>query len=204
MSETIEYQILSKIKKAKRGKVFFIENFSVKNNAESVRKSLERLVKSGEIQRVAAGIYVRPEKDPVLGYVSPSIETIIRAIAKRDKARIVPTGIYALNRLGLTSQVPMNISYLTDGSARKVKIGKRTIVFKRTSPRNLATQGEISTLAIQALRSIGKDQVSAEEIEKITQLLKKENSTHLQHDIRLAPEWIRQILKQALPQTTNE
>jgi hypothetical protein len=204
MTETTEYQILSKVKKSKRGSAFFIENFLIKNNAESVRKSLERLVKSGELQRVATGIYVRPEKDPVLGFVSPSIETIIRAIAKRDKARIVPTGIYALNRLGLTSQVPMNISYLTDGSARKVKIGKRTIVFKRTSPRNLATQGEISTLAIQALRSIGKDKVSAEEVEKITQLLKKENSTHLQHDIRLAPEWIRQILKQALPQTTNE
>lgn len=203
MPETTEYQILSKIKKAKRGSVFFIENFLVKNNAEAVRKSLERLVKSGELQRVATGIYVRPEKDPVLGFVSPSIETIIRAIAKQDKDRIIPTGIYALNRLGLTSQVPMNISYLTDGSARKVKIGKRTIVFKRTSPRNLATQGEISTLAIQALRSIGKDKVSIEEIEKITQLLKKENSTHLQHDIRLAPEWIRQILKQALPQTTN-
>ena len=198
MSETTEYQILSKIKKANRGSIFFIENFLAKNNAEAVRKSLERLVKSGELQRVATGIYVRPEKDPVLGYVSPSIETIIRAIAKRDKARIVPTGIYALNRLGLTSQVPMNISYLTDGSARKVQIGKRTIVFKRTSPKNLATQGEISTLAIQALRSIGKDKVSAEEIEKITQLLKKENSMHLQHDIRLAPEWVRQILRQAL------
>ncbi len=198
MAETTEYQILSKVKKAKRGSVFFIENFLAKSTAESVRKSLERLVKSGELQRVATGIYVRPEKDPVLGYVSPSIETIIRAIAKRDKTRIVPTGIYALNRLGLTSQVPMNISYLTDGSARKVKIGKRTIVFKRTSPKNLATQGEISTLAIQALRSIGKDKVKEEEIEKITQLLKKENNSHLQHDLRLAPEWIRQILRQAL------
>jgi hypothetical protein len=92
----------------------------------------------------------------------------------------------------------MNISYLTDGSARKVKIGKRTIVFKRTSPKNLATQGEISTLAIQALRSIGKDKVKEEEREKIIQLLKKENNSHLQHDLRLAPEWIRQILKQAL------
>ncbi|AFK04319.1 hypothetical protein Emtol_3189 [Emticicia oligotrophica DSM 17448] len=198
MSETTEYQVLSKIKKANRGSVFFIENFLAKNNADAVRKALERLVKSGELQRVATGIYVRPEKDPVLGYVSPSIETIIRAIAKRDKARIIPTGIYALNRLGLTSQVPMNISYLTDGSARKVKIGKRTIVFKRTSPKNLATQGEISTLAIQALRSIGKDKVKEEEREKIIQLLKKENKSHLQHDLRLAPEWIRQLLKQAL------
>lgn len=80
------------------------------SNAEAVRKSLERLVKSGELQRMVTGIYVRPEEDPVLGFVSPSIETIIRAIAKQDKARIIPTGIYALNRLGLTSQVPMNIS----------------------------------------------------------------------------------------------
>jgi hypothetical protein len=63
----------------------------------------------------------------------PTTEQIAEAIAKRDKARIIPTGAYALHMLGLSTQIPMNVVYLTDSSARKVKVGKQTIVFKKTS-----------------------------------------------------------------------
>ncbi len=204
MPLSIENQILNKIKKAKRGALFFVDNFITIGNAKAVGKALERLVKSGELQRVATGIYFRPEKDPVIGYVTPGIETIAKAIAKRDKARIVPTGVYALNQLGLSTQVPLNVIYLTDGAARKIKIGNRTITFKRTTPKNLAAIGEIDRLVIQALRTIGKDKVTSEEIEKIQQLLKKEKLTYLQQDIRMAPEWIRKIMLPILKQKTNE
>src|SRR5665648_288163 len=101
MSENTEIQIIKKIKKARRGTLFFNESFLTIGQTDAIRKALERLVKSGEIQRVAVGIYVRPEIDPVIGKVNPGIDAIVTAIAKRDKARIVPTGIYALNRLGL-------------------------------------------------------------------------------------------------------
>ncbi len=94
----------------------------------------------------------------------PSIEEIAVAIAKRDRAKIVPTGSYAMYKLGLTTQVPLNIVFYSDTSARKIKIGKQTITFKKASSKNLAFVGEISTLAIQALRTIGKDQVTDEEI----------------------------------------
>ena len=200
MTFTIENQILDKVKKAKRGSLFFGDSFLSKENSEGVRKALQRLVKKGELIRVATGIYARPEIDPVIGAVTPGIDAIATAIAKRDKARIVPTGVYALNRLGLSTQVPLNVVYLTDGTSRKVKIGNRTISFKHASPKNVATIGEISTLAIQALRTIGKEKVSLEEIEKIQQLLKKEKPTHLQNDYRLAPEWIRKIMQPALNQ----
>lgn len=203
MPETTDKQILKKIKKARRGSLFFSENFIVHSNADAVRKALERLVKADELQRVARGIYVRPEKDPVLGYITPAIEAIAKAIAKRDRARIVPTGSYALNRLGLSTQVPMNVVYLTDGSARKIKIGNQIVKFKKTTPKNLAAIGEISKLVIQALRGIGKDNVRPEEIEKIHQLLRKEKTTHLQHDIRLAPTWIRKIMQHTLKQREN-
>ncbi len=152
---------------------------------------------------MARGIYVRPEKDPVLGYITPGIEAIAKAIAKRDRARIVPTGSYALNRLGLSTQVPMNVVYLTDGSARKIKIGNQIVKFKKTTPKNLAAIGEISKLVIQALRGIGKDNIRPEEIEKIQQLLSKEKTTLLQHDIRLAPTWIREIMQHTLKQRVN-
>jgi predicted transcriptional regulator of viral defense system len=200
----IENQILNKIKKAKKGTLFFTENFINIGSPDAIRKALERLVKNQVLERIAPGMYVRPEIDPYIGKVTPNIETIAQAIAKRDGARIVPTGVYALNRLGLSTQVPMNIIYLTDGSARKINIDNRNIVFKRVSPKNVATVGEISGLVIQALRTIGKENVKEYEIIKIQELLKKEKPTRLAHDIRLAPSWIRTIMQPTLIQTANE
>jgi wyosine [tRNA(Phe)-imidazoG37] synthetase (radical SAM superfamily) len=152
-------------------------------------------MESGQLHRVATGIYVRPEKDRVLGIVLPGIEEIAEAIRKRDKARIVPTGSYALYKLGLTTQVPMNVVYYTDSTARKIKVGKQTITFKRASARNLSAIGDTSKMVIQALKTIGKDNVTEEELRRIRELLKQEKPFHLQHDLKIAPEWIRKLLK---------
>ncbi|MCH7649025.1 MAG: hypothetical protein IIA83_10515, partial [Thaumarchaeota archaeon] len=94
MSNSIEIQVLKKIKSAKRGTIFFVESFLFTGNAKAVNKALERLVYRNEITRVATGIYTRPKKSKLLGYITPSAEEIAGAIARRDKARIVPTGIY--------------------------------------------------------------------------------------------------------------
>ncbi len=204
MSKTVEIQILIKIKKARRGTLFFVESFLNAGNAKAASKALERLVIKGELERVATGIYVRPEIDTIIGKVTPGIEAIAKAIAKRDKARIVPTGIYALNRLGLSTQMPLNIIYLTDGAARKIEVGNTTITFKKTTPKNVMAVGEISRLTIQALRTIGKENVTEEEIKKIQALLRKEKRTKLEHDIRLAPAWIREIIKPILKANTND
>lgn len=134
----------------------------------------------------------------MLGTVGPGTEEIAQAIARRDKARIVPTGAYALHALGLSPQVPMNVVYLTDGASRKVQAGKRKITFKTASPKNVSAVGRISRLVIQALRTIGKDNLTDAESEKIRELLGKEKKAHLAHDLRLAPEWIRKIIQEAL------
>ena len=204
MTESIEIYILEKIKKAKRGSLFFIDSFAFIGNARAVNKALERLVKSGELQRVATGIYVRPVEDKILGTILPGIDEIAIAIAKRDKARIVPTGSYAMYKLGLTTQVPLNVVYYTDASARKIKIGKQTITFKKASAKNLSAIGEISKLAIQALRTIGQDKVTDNEIKKIKELLQKEKPYYLQHDLKLAPEWIRKLIGTIKTDTSNE
>lgn len=204
MNESIEIQIFDKIKKAKGGSPFFGDSFAAFGNVKAVGKALERLVKSGKLHRVATGIYVRPAEDKIVGIVLPGIEEIVEAIAKRDKARIVPTGSYAMYKLGLTTQVPLNVVYYTDASARKIKVGKQTITFKRASARNVAAIGDISKLAIQALRTIGKDKPTDDEIDKIRELLKKEKPYHLQHDIKLAPEWIRKLIRPVLKDVTNE
>lgn len=202
--DAIDIKIVAKMRKAKRGSLFFTEDFLSFGTAKSVSKALERLVAENKISRVARGIYARLETHSVLGELKPSTEAIAEAIRKRDKARIVPTGVLALNALGLSTQVPMNVVYLTDGSARKISLGKRKIVFKKTSPRNLSAIGKISSLVIQALKEIGKDNVTEEEIQIILNQLEKEDQYRLEHDIRLAPEWIRKIMRKALKKETNE
>lgn len=156
------------------------------------------MVDKGEIKRVARGIYTRPKISKLIVEVMPSKEDVAKAIAKRDKARIIPIGSYALNVLGLSTQVPMNAVFLTDGAARKIQLDYGMITFKRATPKNLATIGKISGLAIQALKEIGKGKVEEWEENKIIQILKKEDESKLKHDIKMAPEWIRVIMRKAL------
>lgn len=195
--QTTGDKILIKIKKAKRGSLFFIDDFIAFGNSKTVAKALERLEKNGEITRVTRGIYAILEKDPIIGELQPPTEKIAEAIGKRDKSRIIPTGNLALNAIGLSTQVPTNLVYLTDGSARTIDLGKRKIRFKKTSPKNLSAIGKISGLVIQALREIGKENVTENEIRIVLEQLKNENPFRLEHDIRLAPEWIRIIMRKA-------
>ncbi|MFR5959283.1 MAG: DUF6088 family protein [Bacteroides stercoris] len=117
---------MTAIKAKGRGSIFFPSDFTSYGEVKAIGKSLERLTAKGDIIRLARGIYLYPEIDTVLGLgiLMPSIEQIAEMIARRDKARIVPTGIYALNKLGISTQVPMNIVYLTDGAPRKVSLWK--------------------------------------------------------------------------------
>jgi ribosomal protein S19E (S16A) len=195
---SIEESILMSIKALPAGDLFLPADFSDLGSSEAVRISLFRLEKEGVIYRVAHGIYVLPKESSFLGKLIPSAEEVAEAIAKRDRIRTLPTGRYALNALRLSTQVPMNIVLLTDGSPREIKVGKRTIKFKKTTPKNLMTKGKISRLAIQALKEIGNGKVTDAEEKKIVNLLQKEDKTDLKHDIALAPVWIQKIIKKAL------
>lgn len=195
---SVDDQIEDKIKKTKAGTILFIEDFLGIGSAGAVHVSLHRLVKANQIVRLSRGIYAKPKHSELVGDVLPTTEAIAIAIAKRDKARILPTGSYAMHVLGLTNQIPLKLVYLTDGSPRKITIGKRTIQFKKTTPKNLALKGDISKLAVQALREIGKAKATKEEISKIQSLLKKEDKKTLKHDIALAPQWIAEIMAKAI------
>ena len=194
-NKNIEQQVFAKIKKSKQGTLFFIEQFDAIAENAAIRKALQRLTESKQIVRVAQGIYVIPKQNSLIGAVLPNIHEVAKAIAKRDRARIVATGIHALNILGLSTQIPINAVYLTDGAARTVKVGKQTIKFKKTTPKNLSTKGEISSLVIQALKTIGKDKVSDLEKEKVAKHLTNETPENLLHDSKLAPAWVAEILK---------
>jgi len=194
----IENKVFEKISNHSRGKIFFSENFSNIGSLDSINRALARLEKKEILVRLAQGIYLYPKKDKDLGILYPSIEEIAKAIAKRDKARIIPTGVQALNKLGLSTQVPLKAVYLTDGAPRSIRVGKRTIVFKKTTPKNLSAKGEISKLVIQALRQIGKENVTNEQLAKIFSILQKEKPENITHDARVATVWISKILMLAL------
>jgi len=195
---SIEDKIRDKITSDERGAIYFPDDLMDFGSNEAIRQALVRLEKENVIERLAHGIYLYPKKDPNLGVLYPSIDEIARAIAKRDKAEIIPTGTYAMNKLGLTSQVPMKAVYLTDGSPRSIQVGNRKIKFKRTVPKNLAVKGEISGLVIQALKEIGNGNVTDEQHSKIAALLAKEEPKKVKHDAGLASAWIRRIMLNAI------
>ena len=198
ISQSVEKSIISKLKKGRRGKIIFPSSLPLVGTPSAIRQALKRLCDKGVLVRIAHGIYLYPKVDESLGIIYPTVERIAHVIAERDHARIIPTGTYALHKLGLSTQVPLNVVFLTDGAPRNIQIGKQNIKFKKTSPKNLATKGNISGLAIQALREIGKDNVTQEQIKKIADLLQNEKMGVIEHDTRLAPVWIGKILLSAI------
>lgn len=200
---SIEKQIERSIKSKPKGLLILPSDYLSYGNSTAIRKALDRLDDKKVIIRIAQGIYVRPKISKLIGQLVPSAEEVAEAIAKRDHIRTLPTGSYALNALGLSTQVPLNIVLLTDGSPRVIKVGNRKIKFKKTTPKNLMAKGKISRLVIQALKDIGNDKVTDEEEMKILTLLAKENEKDLKHDITLAPVWIQKIMKKALIDVKN-
>jgi hypothetical protein len=196
--QSIENKVEITIKAKPRGTLILAEDFMRFGSSEAIRKALERLEDKKVIVRLAHGIYVRPKISKLLGPLKPSAEEVAEAIAKRDRLRTIPSGSYALNALGLSTQVPLNIVLLTDGSPRIIKVGRQKIKFKKATPKTLLAKGKISRLVIQALKEIGKGKLREDEERKILDFLQKENEKDLKHDIALAPVWIQKIMNKAL------
>ena len=174
--------------------MFTPKHFRDLGSTAAVDSSLRRLKSADTIRQLARGLYDYPVSDPVLGTVAPSADAIARALVARDAIRIQPSGAYAANVLGLSNQVPSRIVFLTDGPARKVKIGKREIILQQTTPRNMATAGRISGTLIQALRHIGKDQVDDTVIAILRRHVADADHSVLRKDLVHAPAWIAELL----------
>ncbi len=197
---SIEEKIIISVSKRGRGVIVTPLDYAGYGDSKAVQKSFERLAASGKLIRVARGIYCYPKIDKVLGLgvLYPTIEEIGAAIARRDKAKIVPTGAYALNKLGLSTQLPMNVVYLTDGSPRRVKLeGNRGIQFKRTAKKNLAFQNEIAMLITFALREIGENNITESQLSHIRNIVNEIPFETIKKDFALIPAWIRKIILDA-------
>ncbi|MGI6717865.1 MAG: DUF6088 family protein [Bacteroidales bacterium] len=196
MQESIENKILNKAKKCGRGSVFFIGDFISYGNRNAVNKALERLTDKGQMMRVARGIYCYPKIEKVygLGAIPPSLEEIAQAIAKRDGAKIVPSGLYAQYQLGLTQQIPMNVVYLTNGVSRTINvIGGKSIKFKHASPRYFAIRNKLALLLTTALKDWKVENLTEDQVSIIkTQLI--ENPRLEVSDLKLMTSNVREFI----------
>lgn len=154
-SQSTYNDIKSHVESSDRGTLFFPDTFASTGSSDAVRSALVRLYENGILIRVAQGIYYYPKIDTKWGsgVIPPSIDEIAEGIAKRDKVRIATTGAFALYQLGLSTQIPANVVFITDGSPRRVTIGKgRGILFKHTSEmRTFAYQSQLMGLTVTAL-----------------------------------------------------
>lgn len=200
---TVLYEIREQIVKSKEGTLFFNSSFP-QYDEEYVRHLLSDLCKQKLITRISFGIYVKPMKSK-FGDVFPPIADIVEAIARRDNAQILPTGNTAMNQLGLSTQVSMRSEYITSGSARVIKLGKRTIRLKRSVPKNFAYKGKMMPVLVAAMKAIGKDNLTDGHIGIVRKLLTEhpEEKTW-QTDLLLAPAWVRKTITTIKANIKNE
>ena len=183
-----------------RGHIFFPGDFSARESSDTIRSALVRLCEDNVIIRLAQGIYCYPviDKKWGMGIIYPSIDDIAQAIAKKDKCRIAPTGSAALNALGISTQMPANVVYYTDGSPRNINIGNgRGLLFKRsTDMKRFSYKNDDMQLIVAALKEIGNGKVTDNDKELIGYRLGKITDEDYYHDLTLTPAWIQKLLKE--------
>lgn len=167
-------------------------------HSEFVGETLAELTQEGLLVKLAQGIYAKPRLSR-FGVVLPSVDKIVQAIAARDNAEVLPSGMTALNVLGLSTQVPMKYSYLTTGSERTIKLKNQEIRLKRGVPKNFCYKTKLIALLVQALKALKQQNVGQEEIQVIRSLISKEpDRIALAKDVDMMPNWMKRIVKPML------
>lgn len=164
-------------------------------HTEFVGETLAELTSDGVLVKLAQGIYAKPRKSR-FGVVLPSVERVVQAIAARDNAKVLPSGVTALNALGLSTQVPMSYTYLTTGSQRTINLSNRKVELKRGVPKNFCYETLLVALLVQSLRTLKQENVGKEELQTIQTLVSKEpNREALSKDVDKMPLWMKRIVK---------
>lgn len=193
---SIKQQIISK----GRAKFWFVDDFVAIGNNDSVRKALQQLTNEQMLLRICHGVYYYPKIDRELGLgiLMPSKESTALAIAKHAGLKIVPTGAFALNALGLTTQVQTVVAFLTNGRARQINLGDgRYIHFFHTSSQRLFEYNSYRMiLIIQAMTELGENGMTDDVLSILAEQLSLVSERDFIHDIKLAPIWAQTILRE--------
>lgn len=194
-AQSIESKILRSVTARRSAAAFSAKHFSRYGNALAVGQALSRLLKAGKIRRIRHGLYDLPRAHPVTGRTVPDPMAAVRALMEGSSAQWQVSGAYAANLLGLSGQVPGRMVILTNGTPRRVALGRLTLEFRRTAPRNLLGAGRPAGLVIQALRHLRERGLPAEQLEPLRNKLDAETQAEL---VALTPElpaWMRPIVQ---------
>ena len=177
-----------------RGWCFTPRHFLDLNSDTGVRQALSRLQREKMIRRLAQGLYEYPRVHEVLGILPPQVDEVANAIAEKNGIQIQPSGAYAANLIGLTTQVPGKIVFLTNGPSKKIKVGKQEILFRTTTEKNMHPAGTKVGLVIQAYRNLGKDNIDDTARARTQKFLKGTSRSEIVKLLKYAPQWIRSII----------
>ena len=194
MRQGIEVTIKSKIIEHGRGWCFTAIDFEELGSNDAVRRVLSLLQKEKWIRRLTQGVYDYPKELEGLGVVPPNLNDVAKAIAKKNGVKIQPAGAHAANLSGLSEQVPGRIIFLTDGPSKRVKIGNREIVFKKTTSKIMFAAGAREGLIIQALKSLGRAQIDDVIRARARKFLEPSSTDEIRRNIKFAPMWIKKLI----------
>ncbi len=194
---TVTQKFEEKYRKMKDKSLIFASDFA-EYNQEYIGDLLAAYMKDGRLVRLANGVYLKTTVTR-FGPVYPSPTEIAEAIARRDHAQVLMSGLAAENYFGLSTQVPMKVVFLTSGSARKLTVGNTEIEFKRGVPRNFAFRDRTMATLCQALKSIGNGHVTEEQRGVLMRFLSEYMKEHtINEDIKLMPQWIQRLLNEII------
>lgn len=192
---TVAEKVLDDIGQHEAGWCFSQKDFMGLAGRDALDQSFSRLVKEGEIRRIARGLYDVPRYSELLKTtLSPISDQIAKAIARKHGWRIQPTGAGAANLLNLSTQVPMKIAYKSDGPTKMMNVGSSTIYFKKTAPKDMASN-ELSGLVINALKYLGKESVTPEIISKLRAHFSESQKEQLWADARFGTDWVFEVIQ---------
>ncbi len=178
-------------------KVFFANDFlDIASNA-TVRQILKRLADEDKIKRVIDGFYYNPKYSELIGeYEAVSIHELALAIARKYNWNIAPYSSTALNLLGLSTQVPTHYKYISSGRYKEYKIGDTILEFKKVNPGEIANMSLKTATVIQAIKSLGKEDITSEVIQKIRENLTEKERTDLMNESKSVPAWIYEVIRE--------
>lgn len=193
VSASVPDRVMTRVRASGRGSVFTPSDFLSVATRSSVDQALSRLVKGGQLRRLARGLYDFPKLHPKLGPLSPAPDDVAHALARETGSQVQIAGARAANALGLSAQVPAQSTYLTDGPSRRVVLGKRIVDLRHASPKHLIAPGSPAGTVVQALRHVGP--VRAADVAQVAaHRLSANDKKTLASTALQAPAWMRPTL----------
>lgn len=190
-------QIKNRINDFDSRKVFINNDFLDIAGNETVRRTLNQLVSENKIKRVINGFYYNPIYSELIGeYEAVSIHELALAIARKYNWNIAPYNSTALNLLGLSTQVPTHYKYISSGRYKEYKIGDTILEFKKVNPGEIANMSLKTATVIQAIKSLGKENITSEGKQKIRENLTEKERIDLMNESKSVPAWIYEVIRE--------